>query len=92
MVSNLLTSPQAVAIKNAGGMVGDREVIGLLFEELLSSPYYDGVIVDGFPRTKVQVECLKMFYHAIEDLHTEYRATAPAPTSGSRCFGSRCCL
>ncbi len=75
VVSNLLTSPQAVAIKNAGGMVGDREVIGLLFEELLSPPYYDGVIVDGFPRTKVQVECLKMFYHAIEDLHTEYRAT-----------------
>ena len=34
-VSSLLMSPQAVAIKNAGKMVGDREVTGLLFEELL---------------------------------------------------------
>src|ERR1700676_1963845 len=40
--SNLLTSPQAVAIKNAGKMVGDREVIGLLFDELLLPKYYDG--------------------------------------------------
>ena len=38
-VSGLLTSPQAVAIKNAGQMVGDREVIGLLFEELLLPQY-----------------------------------------------------
>jgi adenylate kinase len=75
VISNLLTSPQAVAIKNAGGMVGDREVISLLFEELLEPTYYEGVIVDGFPRTKVQVECFKMFYHAILDLHVEYRAT-----------------
>ena len=35
VISNLLTSPQAIAIKNAGKMVGDGEVIGLLFEELL---------------------------------------------------------
>jgi adenylate kinase len=64
-----------VAIKNAGGMVGDREVIGLLFEELLLPCCHEGVIIDGFPRTKVQVECLKMFYHAMLELHSEYRAT-----------------
>ena len=75
VISSLLTSPQAVAIKNAGKMVGDREVIGLLFEELLSPQYHDGVIIDGFPRTKVQVECLKLFYHAMLELHNEYRAT-----------------
>jgi adenylate kinase len=75
VVSGLLTSPQAVAIKNAGGMVGDREVIGLLFEELLLPDYHDGVIIDGFPRTKVQVECLKMFYNAMLELSSEYRAT-----------------
>ena len=55
VVSSLLTSPQAIAIKNAGKMVGDREVIGLLFDELLKPLYYEGVIIDGFPRTKVQV-------------------------------------
>ena len=75
VISSLLTSPQAVAIKNAGKMVGDREVIGLLFEELLAPQYHDGVIIDGFPRTKVQVECLKMFYHAMLELHSEYRST-----------------
>jgi adenylate kinase len=75
VVSNLLTSPQALAIKNAGKMVGDREVISLLFEELLAPQYHDGVIVDGFPRTKVQVECLKLFYQAMLELHSEYRTT-----------------
>ncbi|MBL8867448.1 MAG: nucleoside monophosphate kinase [Planctomycetia bacterium] len=67
VISNLLTTPQAIAIKNAGQMVGDREVIGLLLEELLDPQYRDGVIVDGFPRTKVQVECLKLFYQAMID-------------------------
>jgi adenylate kinase len=75
VISGLLTSPQATAIKNAGKMVGDREVVGLLFQELLKAEYHEGVIIDGFPRTKVQVECLKMFYHAMLDLHDEYRAT-----------------
>jgi adenylate kinase len=75
IVSSLLTSPQAVAIKNSGKMVGDREVIGLLFEELLKPEYHDGVIIDGFPRTKVQVECLKTFYHSMMELHNDYLAT-----------------
>jgi len=75
VVSSLLTSPHALAIKNSGQMVGDREVIGLLLQELLSPRYYEGVIIDGFPRTQVQVECLKMFYHAMLELHGDYRAT-----------------
>jgi len=75
VISSLLTSPQAVAIKNAGQMVGDREVIGLLLEELLDPKYHDGVIVDGFPRTKPQVECLKLFYNEMLALHAEYRGT-----------------
>lgn len=74
VISNLLTTPQAVAIKNAGKMVGDREVIGLLFDELLKPEYHDGVIVDGFPRTQVQVECLQLFYHALLKLHNDHRA------------------
>ncbi|VTR94502.1 adenylate kinase : Adenylate kinase OS=Verrucomicrobiae bacterium DG1235 GN=VDG1235_1936 PE=3 SV=1: ADK [Gemmata massiliana] len=68
VISSLLTAPQAVALKNAGQMVGDREVIALLLEELLDPRYRDGVIIDGFPRTKVQVEFLKLFYHAMLDL------------------------
>src|SRR5262245_28510489 len=75
VISSLLTSPQAVAIKNAGQMVGDREVIGLLFEELLEPKYHDGVIVDGFPRTMVQAECLNLFYQALLELHRDCRNT-----------------
>lgn len=78
VISGLLTSPQAIAIKNAGKMVGDREVIGLLFQELIDPKYHEGVIIDGFPRTKAQVECLKLFYHAMLALHDEYRTTALA--------------
>lgn len=78
VISSLLTSPRAVELKNAGRMVGDREVIGLLFDELLKPEYHDGVIVDGFPRTQVQVECLKLFYHKLLGLHDEHRATPQA--------------
>jgi adenylate kinase len=75
VVSGLLDSPAAQVLKNAGRMVGDREVIGLLFEELLKPEYRDGVIVDGFPRTRVQVECLKRFHDKMLGLQKEYRNT-----------------
>ena len=93
VISGLLTSPQAVAIKNAGKMVGDREVIGLLFDELLSPQYHEGVIIDGFPRTMVQVECLKMFYHAMLDLHVRdlaWRAQNRRLASNRSRRGRRC--
>ena len=60
VISALLDSPEARRLKDSGNMVGDREVIGLLFRQLLRPEYRDGVILDGFPRTHVQVECLKL--------------------------------
>ena len=78
VVSGLLDSPAMQALKNAGKMVGDREAVGLLFDELLKPEYRDGVIVDGFPRTTVQVECLKLFHDKMLDLHKEHRGTAHA--------------
>src|SRR3954466_9370551 len=60
VISALLDSPEAKRLKDAGNMVGDREVVGLLLRQLLRNDYRDGVILDGFPRTKVQVECLKL--------------------------------
>jgi adenylate kinase len=79
VISALLDSPEAIAIKNAGKLVGDREVITLLFQELLKPAYHDGVIVDGFPRTHVQGECLQLFYNKLIELHAAYRGTALAP-------------
>lgn len=72
VISDLLDSPQARRLKDAGMMVGDREVTSLLFKELLSPSKSTGVVVDGFPRTKVQVECLKLFYQKLQSLRSRY--------------------
>src|SRR5580765_5978387 len=60
VISSLLDSPEAKSLKDMGNMVGDREVVNLLLHQLLRKEYQDGVVLDGFPRTKVQVECLKL--------------------------------
>jgi adenylate kinase len=72
VMSALLDSPEAKALKDAGHMVGDREVIGLLLRELLKPEYHDGVIIDGFPRTTVQVECLKLLVDQMHALRRQY--------------------
>ena len=76
VVSNLLTTPEAQKIKDAGHLVGDTEVIGLIFRELLKPIYRDGALLDGFPRTKVQVECLKMLVDQLNQLHVEHEGTS----------------
>jgi len=75
VISALLDTPEAQALKNAGSMVGDREVIALLLRRLLEPQYRDGVILDGFPRTKVQVECLKMLVDKMHELRREFYQT-----------------
>ena len=84
VVSDLLTSPDAQKMKNAGNMVGDTEVLSLVLNELLKAKYESGTVVDGFPRTKVQVECLKLFYQKLRGLraefyHTEFEQYFPKP-------------
>lgn len=75
VISALLDSPEARRLKEAGSMVGDREVIHLLFRQLLRPEYRDGVILDGFPRTKVQVECLKLLVDKMHELRREFYNT-----------------
>ncbi|HWA86353.1 MAG TPA: nucleoside monophosphate kinase [Opitutus sp.] len=72
IISALLDSPDARRLKDAGNMVGDREVVTLLLRELLKPVYRDGVIIDGFPRTNVQVECLKMLVTKMQALRREF--------------------
>jgi adenylate kinase len=75
VVSSLLNSPQSQKTKDSGGMVGDKEVVTVLYENLLEKKYENGVIVDGFPRTKVQVECLKQLSQKMIELRTEHGDT-----------------
>ena len=76
VISKLLASPESTRIKDAGALVEDREVINLLLLELLKPEYELGVVVDGFPRTKVQVECLKLFYYKMIELRKEFLNTS----------------
>ncbi|MGH7945882.1 MAG: nucleoside monophosphate kinase [Opitutaceae bacterium] len=75
IISALLDSAEARTLKDAGNMVGDREVVGLLLRQLLRAEYRDGVILDGFPRTKVQVECLKLLVDKMHALRREFYHT-----------------
>jgi adenylate kinase len=75
VISALLDSPEAKALKDAGNLVGDREVVAMLFRQLLRKEYQNGVIIDGFPRTHVQVECLTMLVDKMHALRREYYNT-----------------
>jgi len=75
VISSLLKSPEAQKLKDAGSMVGDRDVIGLVLRELLRPEYQDGAILDGFPRTNVQVECLKLLVDKMHALRREFYNT-----------------
>ncbi len=75
VMSSLLDTPEMKRIKDAGNMIGDREVLAVLLRRLLKPEYRDGVILDGFPRTKAQVECLKMLYEKMTQLWREFYGT-----------------
>ena len=75
VVSDLLNTPEAQRIKDSGQMVGDKEVIGIMLRKLLEPEFRDGALLDGFPRTRVQVECLKLLVDNIDKLHDEYADT-----------------
>jgi adenylate kinase len=75
VVSELLTTPEMEALKAQGVMVGDKEVVALLLRKLLEPIYRDGVILDGFPRTPVQVECLKLLVEKIGELYDRFADT-----------------
>jgi len=71
-MSSLLDSPEATAIKDSGQLVGDREVLSLLLRELLKEQYQHGAVIDGFPRTQVQVESLKLLVEKMHELRREF--------------------
>lgn len=75
VVSDLLTTPEAQKLKDKGVMVGDKEVVQILLHKLLEPDFRDGALLDGFPRTRVQVECLKMLVDEINKLHNEFANT-----------------
>jgi adenylate kinase len=76
VVSELLQSPEARKRIDSGLLVGDREVTALVLRALLNPLFENGTVVDGYPRTKTQVECLKLFYQRLMAQRNEFRDTA----------------
>ena len=68
VVSDLLSSPEFVKIKNSGGLVGDKDVIGLLLKKLLEPQYAAGAIIDGFPRSPAQAAFLRLLVAKLKTL------------------------
>ena len=75
IVSELLNSLKARKKIDAGMLAGDREVTKLVLRSLLEPNYQSGAIVDGYPRTKTQVECLKLFHRRLTELRSKYLGT-----------------
>ena len=78
VMSQLLDSPEAQKIKARGAMVGDEEVLRLLLQEMLKPEFRESAVLDGFPRTNVQVECLKMLFDNMVRLRKEFSDTPHA--------------
>ena len=72
VVSSLLKSPEAQKRMDAGLLVGDQEVTRLILKSLLEPSKQSGVVVDGYPRTNVQVECLKYFYNKLNEVRANF--------------------
>ncbi len=59
VMSDLLQSPQARELKDRGQLVGDAEVVEMLLRRLSDEELAEGVIVDGFPRTRIQGDVVR---------------------------------
>jgi len=75
VMSDLLDTPEMRALKDRGQLIGDRQVIEALLRELLKPDYQTGVVVDGFPRTRVQAETVKLLHDQIMQLRAQYWGT-----------------
>ncbi len=75
VTSDLLTSPECQAIKARGELIDDRVVGGLLFRKLLQPEYKEGVLIDGFPRTRVQAECVRLFRDRLQQKSQKWSKT-----------------
>jgi adenylate kinase len=49
--------------------------MAILLRKMLGSEFRDGAVLDGFPRTKIQVECMKLLVQKISLLHRNYAET-----------------
>jgi adenylate kinase len=69
VASDLLNStPEFIRMKDSGKLLPDRDVTAIVFNAILTKQYADGVIVDGYPRTSGQAECMRLLRDKIMSL------------------------
>jgi adenylate kinase len=73
-VSSLLSTPEFKRRKEAGLLIGDRDVIKAVISALLRKEFRGGVIVDGYPRTEVQAHVIRLLRDRLEELWSEHRS------------------
>mmetsp|Transcript_14214 Transcript_14214/g.33636 ORF Transcript_14214/g.33636 Transcript_14214/m.33636 type:complete len:336 (-) Transcript_14214:176-1183(-) len=77
-VSQLLDDhPESKWLKEEGKLVPDEVVVEALLKAVLNPDSNDGVgiLVDGFPRTALQVDAVQELYKKLLCLHDEHRGT-----------------
>jgi adenylate kinase len=67
-------------------LVADAIVVELFLDRLLQSQYQNGVVIDGFPRTTIQVEVVKLLHEKMIELKKEFSNTPYAPFFRRPCF------
>ena len=91
VVSDLLDTPEMRALKDRGQLIGDRQVVEALLRELLKPEYQTGVVVDGFPRTKVQAATVKLLHDQMIKLRSHRKEENEMPRLPHRhLFGNFC--
>ena len=73
-VSDLLAAEQSAVI-NAGKLVSDSTVVDALLSSLLDPAHGAdavGAVVDGFPRTQIQVDFLSLLHDKLQELHLRH--------------------
>ena len=79
VMSSLLNTPEMKAIKDSGALVGDADVVRALLKAMLEERYRGGAMVDGFPRTTVQVEVIRLIQAKQAEQHAADAAAFPEP-------------
>jgi len=79
VISDLLKTPEAKKMMDAGVLVGDDEVSLLLVKKLLEPAYQEGAIIDGYPRTLPQSEFVSDLFACMQALHQQAPATYAKP-------------
>ncbi|MDR1590491.1 MAG: nucleoside monophosphate kinase [Puniceicoccales bacterium] len=67
VVSDLLNTAEFKEKINQGLLVDDAEVTFLVFKHILEEGAGKSIIVDGYPRTTIQAECIQLLQAQIKD-------------------------